>query len=285
MPLNNYQKTCYRLFGKMAEGIAAEKLKTNLEGAHMNIRAEAYISIVWFNTILVAIVTTLISLSFILLLQLEFMHVIMLLLIPLLSSFIGYLIYMNLPAAKAKTRAKKIDLHLPYALNFIAAMSSAGIIPTEIFKSLSKQNIYGEIREEALWIYRDVSLLGRDIISAIKANIDRTPSDKFKEFLQGAVVTVTSGGALKKYFMVKAEQYMKENRIAQKQLNESLGIMAESYVTVGVAGILLLLVVIPVMMVISGNFDLTFLMIIIFLIAPLIHLGFGFVLLSMTQRV
>ena len=107
-------------------------------------------------------------------------------------------------------------MHLPYALNFISAMSSAGITPTEIFKSLSKQKIYGEIREESLWIYRDVGFLGRDIISAIKANINRTPSEKFKEFLQGVIVTVQSGGALKPYFMSKADQYTRENRIASK---------------------------------------------------------------------
>ena len=124
-------------------------------------------------------------------------------------------------------------------------MASAGVTPTEIFKSLSKQEIYSEIMEEAAWIYRDVELLGLDILTAIKTNIDRTPSERFKEFLQGMVVTVTSGGSLKTYFMHKADQYMWENRQTQKQLLETLGIMAESYVTAAVAGVLLLLIVIP----------------------------------------
>ena len=187
---------------------------------------------------------------------------------------------------KAKSRAKKIDLHLPYALNFISAMSSAGITPTEIFKSLSKQKIYGEIREEALWIYRDVSLLGKDIISAIKANINRTPSEKFKEFLQGAIVTVQSGGALKPYFMAKADQYTRENRIVQKQLIESLGIMAEAYVTAAVAGVLLIIIIIPLLMIISNadTSQLTF-MYFFFIVIPLINIGFAVVLSSMSQRV
>jgi flagellar protein FlaJ len=178
-------------------------------------------------------------------------------------------------------------MHLPYALNFIAAMSSAGITPTEIFKSLSKQKIYGEIREESLWIYRDVGLLGRDIISAMKANIRRTPSEKFKEFLQGAVVTVSSGGALKPYFMSKAEQYTRENRVAQKQLIESLGIMAEAYVTAAVAGVLLIIIILPLLMIMSGagNSQLPILYVFIFLVVPLIHVGFAYVLSSMSMRV
>jgi flagellar protein FlaJ len=192
-----------------------------------------------------------------------------------------------MPGRRAKARGKKIDLHLPYALNFISAMSSAGITPSEIFRSLSKQDIYGEIRDEALWIYRDVNLLGKDIISAIKANIERTPSNKFKEFLQGAVVTVQSGGALKPYFMAKADQYMRENRLVQKQLIESLGIMAECYVTAAVAGVLLIIIIIPLMMMISnsGADQLIIMNIFSFLVIPLIHVGFAVVLSAMSAKV
>ncbi|GAI93330.1 unnamed protein product, partial [marine sediment metagenome] len=56
-----------------------------------------------------------------------------------------------IPRSKAKARGKKIDVNLAYALNFISAMSSAGVTPTEIFKSLSKQDTYGEIKEESSW--------------------------------------------------------------------------------------------------------------------------------------
>jgi len=287
MALNNYQKMCYRWFGRTAESIATEKIKSDLERAHIEIRAGAYISCAWFNTIFAAIISVIVYLSLIIILSLEFYLIIVFLFIPISFTLIVYLYYRYMPAMRAKSRAKKIDLHLPYALNFISAMSSAGITPTEIFKSLSKQRIYGEIREEALWIFRDVGLLGRDIISAIKANINRTPSEKFKEFLQGAVVTVQSGGALKPYFMAKADQYSRENRLIQKQLIESLGIMAEAYVTAAVAGVLLIIIIIPLLMVISKSdaSQLTFMYVFIFIIIPLIHVGFAVVLSSMSTRV
>ena len=287
MPLNNYQKMCYRWFGRSAESVVTEKMKDDLERAHIAIRPGAYISCMWVNTILAAIVSTVVYLSLIIFLSTEIWLSFLLVIIPVLSTGLAYLYFKTMPSSRAKSRAKKIDLHLPYALNFISAMSSAGITPTEIFKSLSKQRIYGEIREEALWIYRDVGLLGRDIISAIKANINRTPSEKFKEFLQGAVVTVQSGGALKPYFMAKAEQYTRENRVAQKQLIESLGIMAEAYVTAAVAGVLLIVIIIPLLMIISsaGSEELGFMYIFSFLIIPLIHFGFAVVLSSMSARV
>ena len=287
MPLNNYQKMCYRWFGRTAESVITEKMKDNLERAHITMRPGAYVSCLWVNTILAAIISLVIYFSLILILAPGISLVLILVIIPFLSTSIAYLYFKIMPASRARARAKKIDLHLPYALNFISAMSSAGITPTEIFKSLSKQRIYGEIREEALWIYRDVGLLGKDIISAIKANINRTPSEKFKEFLQGAVVTVQSGGALKPYFMAKAEQYTRENRVAQKQLIESLGIMAEAYVTAAVAGVLLIIIIIPLLMIISkaGAEQLTFMYIFVFFVTPLIHLGFAVVLSSMSAKV
>lgn len=287
MPLNNYQKMCYRRFGAIAENAVTDRLKENLEKAHIEMRAGAYLSCVWVNTILAAAISTAIYVNLILFIRIDFILIFMLGLIPVMTIAIVYFYQIIMPTRRAKARGKKIDLHLPYALNFISAMSSAGITPTEIFRSLSKQDIYGEIKEEAMWIYRDVSILGKDIISAIKANIDRTPSNKFKEFLQGAVVTVQSGGALKPYFMMKADQYTRENRLTQKQMIESLGIMAECYVTAAVAGILLIIVIIPLMMIISksGTDQLSIMYILSFFIIPLIHVGFAGVLSSMTAKV
>lgn len=286
MPLNNYQKMCYKWFGQTAEGSASEKLKDDLEKAHMEIRAGAYISYTWFNTILAACISTIIYLMMAIFLSLDILFILILTIIPILVSVGTYFALLSMPASKAKARGKKIDLNLPYALNFISAMSSAGITPSEIFKSLSKQTIYGEIQEEALWIYRDIGLLGRDVITAIKANIKRTPSEKFKELLQGAIVTVQSGGALKRYFMSKADQYTRENRVAQKQLIESLGIMAEAYVTTAVAGILLIIIIIPLLMIISSapKSELMFMYIIVFMICPMIHSAFAYILAGMSSR-
>lgn len=289
MPINNYQKMCYRRFGKTAEYIVDDddKIKLSLEKAHIDIRPSAYLSYVWMNTILSAVISSTIYISLLVFLKPSLTITIVLVFIPIITTIFAYYYFMKYPIFKSKSRGKKIDMHLPYALNFISAMSSAGITPTEIFKSLSKQKIYGEIREESLWIYRDIGFLGKDIISAIKANINRTPSDKFKEFLQGVIITVQSGGALKPYFMSKAEQYTRENRIAQKQLIESLGIMAEAYVTAAVAGILLIVIIIPLMMLISGADSSQLMIIYIFalFVIPMIHISFAFVLASMSQRV
>jgi flagellar protein FlaJ len=289
MTLTKYQRMSYKWLGRVGEKRANLHLQEALQSAHMEIRAGAYLSYVILSTI-IGFLSTMIGIVLFVFLLLPLVGVVLdigltvfFLFIP---GFIGVLIYavlLSLPKSKAKGRKKKIDVNLAYAINFISAMASAGVTPTEIFKSLSKQDIYGEVKEESAWIYRDVGLLGLDILTAIKKNIARTPSQKFKEFLQGMTVTVTSGGSLKTYFMNKADQYLWENRNTQKQLLETLGIMAESYVTAAVAGVLLLLIVIPLMMIISGAWNAAFLYILILVVVPLIHVGFAVVIRMICQ--
>lgn len=288
MTLTKQQKFSYKWFGQIAEKRVSDKLLHDLESAHMDVKGVVYLSSTIFMSLLGLVISFVIFtvLVFIVLpslgIYLDNLMTILFLVIPVLICIGIYFVSLLIPRSNAKARGKKIDRHLAYALNFVSAMSSAGVTPTEIFKSLSKQEIYGEIKEEASWIYRDVALLGVDILTAIKNNIHRTPSEKFSEFLQGMIVTVMSGGSLKSYFVAKANQFMTENRQNQKQLIESLGIMAESYVTAAVAGILLLFIVIPIMMLISGDASqLTFLYVLVLLVVPLIHLGFTYVIRSM----
>jgi len=289
MTLTKYQRVSYKWFGRFGERRASQHLQHNLQSAHMEIRAGAYLSFVLLSTILAFLVTFCIFTFFVFLLlpalqvYLDIGLTVLFLLIPVCVAVLAYVVLLQLPKSRAKARKKLIDMNLAYAINFISAMASAGVTPTEIFKSLSKQDIYGAIKEESAWIYRDVSLLGSDVITAIKANIARTPSQKLKEFLQGMVVTVTSGGSLKTYFMHKADQYLWENRNLQKQLMETLGIMAESYVTAAVAGVLLLLIVIPLMMIISGSWNAMFLYVLILIVVPLIHIGFAVVIRILSQ--
>lgn len=287
--LSTIQQKAYAWFGMFTNKHASEKLKEDLLSAHIPVNPDVYMA----EGLIYTIVSFIILVSVLFFVSVIFLPLVNLSLtipfslaifgVSLVGSGLTYGLFLKLPAFKAKSRGKKIDMNLSYALNFVAAMSSAGVTPTEIFKSLSQQSIYGEVQKEAAWIYRDATLLGKDILSSIRENMHRTPSEKFKEFLQGLIVTVTSGGSLKSFFSAKAKQFMIENRQNQKQTIESLGIMAESYVTAAVAGILLLFIVIPLMMIISGDTSqIMLLYIMVFMIVPLIHLGFAVVIRMMS---
>lgn len=278
------------------------KLKEWLEKAHMPILAEVFIATLWMSTFIAIFIAIILFIIFQFILfpilsanipipMLQFGTVILyvpsipVLLIPLFV-YIGYSL---MPYMKAKARAKDIDAYLPYAANFVAAMAAANATPQKIFKSLSAQkHIYGEIADEAKWIYRDMTLLGTDLLTALKRAVKRSPSSKFQEFIQGIIGTLTSGGDLKLYFLNRAEYYMLQNRRDQATFIETLAFIAESYVIVAVAMPMFLMIILIITYWISGTgFAMGDVMmyVIAFIMLPIIHVGYVTVVKAMTPKV
>lgn len=289
--LSKYQALCYKIFGKKAsKSTQIEYIKRALEKAFMEIRPEAYIAYAWMNALMGAIAgIVLIILYFFVFPSFITLPPKLLSIIipsPILFAALAYFITLMIPESRANRRKKDIDAKLPYALNFIAAMATAGILPSEIFKSLAEQPVYGEVHKEAAWIYRDIEIFSIDIITALRNAANRTPSIKFQEFLQGAITTITSGGDLKKYFMAKADEYMRENRRTQKEFLQTLGVLAESYVTVVVAAPLFLIIILSVMSLFGGPANTALILYFIaFIMLPLANIGFAVAIQSMAPEV
>jgi flagellar protein FlaJ len=296
MALTQMQRFAYKLFRKFAEESAKKNhaLEVALEQAHMRVRPEVYIASCWLYTIFGGIIGVAIAI----ILNLIILPGLATLPVPIiLPPFINYVIWatplfialgtyavtIGSPASKAKARVKSIDRNLPYAVNYMAAMASADVNPTVIFRGLSEQKIYGEIQAEAALIARDVEVFGKDLMAVLHKAIARSPSVKFQDFIQGIITTTASGGDLKVYLMAKSDQYMKENRVEQRAALETLGLMAESFVTVVVAMPLFLLVMMSVMAMMGDENGMAFLYIIVCLMIPLMQVMFIFILKSLAQ--
>ncbi|MBK5191492.1 MAG: type II secretion system F family protein, partial [Methanosarcinales archaeon] len=183
-----------------------------------------------------------------------------------ISVFSGFYFF---PQIRAWERKGRIDRLLPYAIGYISSMASIGVIPYEIFKKLSEAGEnYGEVSIEAKQIVRDVDLLGFDFMAALRNLVMVTPSKKMRAFIQGAITTALSGGEMGPYFINIAEEYMEERRKRYESLIESLGLVAEIYVTGLVAGPLLLMIVLSIMCFLGGA-PLSILAAITYLIIPL----------------
>lgn len=196
-----------------------------------------------------------------------------------------YFAFILYPKVMAGDRRRNIDATLPYAINYVTAMSTAGITPAEVFRLLGQSPIYGETAVEARYISREIDLFGKDLIEAMQIVSAFTPSARMKEFLQGAMATISSGANLTEYFRNKSVQYSNENHQQQKTFLETLGLIAESYVTAMVAGTLFLIILQSIMSIISGDSDPIFLMIIIYLIVPFGSVMFIILISSMTPEV
>ncbi|MEK6851223.1 MAG: type II secretion system F family protein [Candidatus Thermoplasmatota archaeon] len=302
VPLTKYQGTCWRIMGPfvLARYKENQDLEDDLFRAHIRMRPEEYLAVAWMTitilAVLAAVGALIVSVMFLAvgLSLTTFMFLLLLVAgLPLLLGYVrffgfpGGILYRGKPASAAKKRSRKIDARITPAMSFISAMASADVPVDVIFKELSRQPVYGEVAKEAEWITRDTELLGLDILTAIKRGAGRSPSAKYQDFLQGVVTTSTSGGQLKPYFLLKAEQYEKEDRLEMRAKMETLGMLAEAFVTVVVAFPLFLVVIMAIMALISrgqSEFVLNLLFAVVGGMIPLSQFGFIFVIWNMEQE-
>jgi flagellar protein FlaJ len=287
-----YQLLCYRFLGKYSKRFAKPELEKQLIQAHFKILPEEYVAYALMSSILAAIAGVVLSLIIVIItstLKVALSTIVLILLCIMLPfiAFAGtYATLIGSPKSKAKSRAKDMNRKLPYAMNFISAMASADVNIDVIFRELAKEKVYGEVAKESAWITRDVDLLGKDMITALRSASDRSPSVMFQDFLQGLITTVTSGGRLKPYFVLKADQYMKQHRMDQKKFQNTLGVLAESFVTVVVAAPLFLIVMMSMMALTgggagAGQTTIMFLYIIVYFMIPLSQFLFIFIIKTM----
>ncbi len=290
MALNDFQRASYKLLGGLAVRSDLRKLESDIRKARLGVRAESYMATTLAFTLISALFGLLVS-AFVFFVMLPIVMpdappalMVLFPVVPMMMGAATYGTMMSTPASRAKSRGKNINQRIPYALNYIAAMASAGVNIDQIFKSLGEQSVYGECSKEAQGVYRDMTYFGRDSVTAMRRAIVRSPSDKWSDFLQGAITTVTSGGNLQIYFQSKAERFMWENRQEQKSFIDMMGLMAETYVTAVVAGPLFLIVMMSIMGMLGGQGPGS-LYLIIYMLLPVANFGFAFALSAMTPEV
>ncbi|HNY89049.1 MAG TPA: type II secretion system F family protein [Methanoregulaceae archaeon] len=306
--MNSFQRLAFRILGKYA-GRKRDKysdLRNSLLTARMKIPFEVYLSTAYLassvigivSAILLGTVTWLFNVPGMITYQGEVPEVLLSLnqysliigtLIATIVSFaivagIIFLLFLLYPGFVSGNRKRNIESTLPYAINYVTAMSTAGIPPAEIFRQLGSSTIYGESATEARFIALEIDLFGRDLIDALRVVSSTTPSFRMKEFLQGSMGCISAGSNLTEYFRNKAEQYALENRQTQKMFLETLGLIAESYVTAMVAGPLFLIILQSIMSILSSQSQPFMLYIIIYLIIPFGSIAFVILISTMTPE-
>jgi len=306
--MNSFERIAFRLLGTYA-GKKRDKyaeLRNSLLTARMKVPFEVYLSTAYLGSAIIGIASALLLGAFTWILNIpgmityegtvpEFMLAInqySLIIGTILATIISFtviagitfVVFLLYPGYIAGNRKRNIDATLPYAINYVTAMSTAGIPPAEIFRQLGSSTIYGESATEARFIALEIDLFGKDLIDALRIVSSTTPSFRMKEFLQGAMGCISSGSNLTEYFRNKAEQYSLENRQNQKLFLDTLGLIAESYVTAMVAGPLFLIILQSIMSILSRQSQPIFLYIIIYLIIPFGSIAFVILISAMTPE-
>src|SRR5659263_51360 len=193
-------------------------------------------------------------------------------------AMISYYLLLAYPGLVAKVRKSKIDLTLPHGVAYMHAMSKGGLSLISIIKSLSQHtDIYGEFAEEIDYIVLDTQIHGNDIITSHKNAATNTQSEKFRDFLENLINVVETSGDLDTFFGNMVSHYQATAEAEQGMYLEMLGMLAETYITVFVAGPLFLITIVIVMG-LMGPGNLLILKVLIYAVIPLSAAAFSILL-------
>ena len=162
----------------------------------------------------------------------------------------GFYIY---PILRADSLKRALEDGLPFISGYMAILAGAGVPVANMFRSLAKVDASLAISNEARTVVRDMELFGMDVLSALEEASKRTSSARFKELLEGLIATVHSGGNMEKYLAQRSRRSMRLKKIALRRFADTLGVLAEFYVVLLVAGPLILVVMLGVMAMLGGG--------------------------------
>ena len=274
--MNVVASTAYRIFGRGVRESSEKhrKLQTQIRKAHIPIPIDQYLSSAYLYSLTaglaaaiagiytglhifadVSIPSSITAPPFVEAHLTELLSSAAGLLLFTLVFYITYFVFTAIPATKANVRKSFIDQSLPHATAYLYALSrGGGMNLLEIFKSLSGYaHVYGASAEEFGHIVKDMEYFGHDLISALHLASARTPSEQFKDFLDGLISIVSSGGDITVYLKSKTDQYRSVATREQRNFLETLGILAEVYISVFVVGPLFLMTILAVLGLMSSG--------------------------------
>ncbi len=230
-----------------------ESQQVNLAKANIKITFQAYLGLAVFASVLTGIISFIISLiitsiSLPLLSALVFS-----ILIGFTSAIIGAGICYLYPSLAFSSFARKIDANLPLTANFMAVLASSGMPPERIFRSLANVGDEFGVGVEMRRLIGDIELLGLDLNAALKNAAKRSASRRFGSLLDGVVTTSHMGGDLTSYLRDESDKFKKARMASMKSFLESLGGMAEVYVSFMIALPLALVVMLTIMSFLGGG--------------------------------
>ncbi len=227
-----YKKLCYRLLGRYIEGTSLEnEFSLTLYQAEINNRGSMFLSVLLVSSFLAALAigVTLYILS------IELIN-------PVSAAFLVFAassgaVYFQL-TSKIQSRRLAIDRHLPFAISHMSILASTGTTPMNLLHMLASSD-HGEVSVEIKKIIHSVDILGKDLIEAIIDVARTTPSTHMRSLLIELTRMIHTGGSMESYLHGRLDQLLEIKRQMQKELNQSLALFSEMYITVIGTGVII----------------------------------------------
>jgi flagellar protein FlaJ len=248
----------HRLFGSKLKRTASRfgGLEASLNKSDLALPVEIYFS---FMMLICGIVFLAAALNgFVILfviLKSSFLAAALTLPVGLLIAMIAFVFLYRYPGLTASKKRRAVEESLPYAVTFMSILSSAGVPPDRLFRTLAtlEQKKQIGMGGEAKLIFRNMEALGEDMVSVLKSISARKISAYLSSLMEGMVSTINSGGALTGYLEEEGKSLMRLRRSILKEFIDTMTLISEMFMALMVAFPLILIVMFVVMSSIGGG--------------------------------
>ncbi len=231
-----------------------KNLHKNLRLANMNVLSNTYTNMMIFSSLLagvvVAIISGFFSIGALVPLPMVLANTFLGGILGVFLTFLGFNFY---PKYKLKERNRDIDTNLPFALDHMSAVTSAGVTPLVMFSLISESKDYGQVSVELSKIVEYVHLFGYDLTTAVDKVAVTSPSKQLREFLEGFISSVESGGELKDFLRESADQAMLHYKLERQKYTESISTFSDIYTGLMVASPLFFVAALSMVSILGGT--------------------------------
>ncbi|MEK6856832.1 MAG: type II secretion system F family protein [Nanoarchaeota archaeon] len=200
------------------------------------------------------------------------------LMFALLFFFITAFVFYYYPKVIADSRRREIKNDLPFAIIHMAAVAGSGAKLVDIFGMLLQSGEYKALSGEIKRVMNYVHLFGYNLTTALKSVAETTPSNEFRDILNGMVSSIESGGSIKTFLKNKAEDTLIRYRADRKKYVETLSTYTDIYTAILIAAPLLFVIVLVLISIVGsklGGLEIGFIEKVgTFIVVPALNIGF-----------
>jgi len=264
---SSYMKVSGKMFYNFSKSLVDkgvfENLKRELVKANVEVVPTAYVSAMFFSTLLAVGIGIILALFF-LFFNLGFTWPIITLVeggilprllkvmwIPIILPIVTFLFGYAYPYMERKTLEAKINHELPFATIHMSAISSSMIEPSKLFGIIVSTKEYPRIEKELIKLQNEINIYGYDLVTALRNRAFNSPSRKLSELFNGLATTITSGGNLPVFFDKRSQTLLFEYRLDVEKEGKAAETFMDIYISVVIASPMVLMLLL-MMMRISG---------------------------------
>ncbi|MBI3037269.1 type II secretion system F family protein [Candidatus Woesearchaeota archaeon] len=211
-------------------------LYNGLRAANVKVLSNTYVNIMILSTLFVVAVSFfMLNVVFFTLNYSLYQIILRAVILSAVAGFACATVFYAYPFMKIKERRRNIMTNMPFAVNHMAAVATSGVPPVGMFELIAASREYAEIGVEVKKIVDFINIFGYDLLTALRTVAATTPSPQFKEFLEGMVSTVETGGDLDRYLRQEADQAALTYNLERQRYNETVSTYSDIYTGVLIA--------------------------------------------------